>query len=127
MTITEFLLARIAEDEEVALAAAGWNPAGTDRSDGQWIRVGMASVENSYSGSSVIYSDNGQTSAEVADHVARHDPARALAECKAKRAILACHEGCDDCAYGLDDLCMQICALASAYADHPDFLAEWVS
>jgi hypothetical protein len=52
-----------------------------------------------------------------AAHIARHDPARVLADVKAKRAIIG-DEWSDP---GWDVLC----ALASAYADHPDYREEW--
>lgn len=84
-TITEFLLARIAEDEAVAKAASG---------DGaSWIAPDVhgpiVAVDDGtrFGGEPVIY-DEGRPSAEQAQHIARHDPARGLRECKAKRAIV---------------------------------------
>jgi len=51
-------------------------------------------------------------------HIARHDPARVLAECEAKRRILTYAEHNDD-VYLLGSY------LALPYADHESFQAEW--
>lgn len=45
-TVVEFLLARIAEDEDAALEAAGWDSSGTQRASGRWLRTGLASIED---------------------------------------------------------------------------------
>lgn len=103
MTITEFLLARIAEDEAVA----------RDVDDVAWAGL----FDGTWGG--------------VNDHGARHDPARVLAECEAKRRIIA---GCVD-AIG-EELTMPyggasglgqhtVAHLAVVYADHPDYRDEW--
>lgn len=60
------------------------------------------------------------------------DPSRALAECAAKRAILADRESIDRSA-GMDDWYAgrsdanydALYALASVYRDHPDYQREW--
>jgi len=84
MSIVEFLLARIAEDEEVAQA--------------------------------------------------RHDPARVLAECEAKRRIVGLHErrpdwpDCQECGdrdYQKPWPCSTLRLLALPYSDHPDYRPEW--
>ena len=112
-TITEFLLARISEDEAVATAerddTEGWG--------------------NPYSTGAAINFEN------------RFDPARVLAECKAKLAIIAAgitawsdgtvtETGCD-VAYGEGQYCTTydaaLRALASVYADHPDYDPEWAA
>jgi hypothetical protein len=90
VTLTEFLLARIAEDEATA---QGWQ---------------VGSIVN---------------------------PARALAECEAKRRIIDgavevarvdLNEPVDPDDQGLRDVGVKIlCALALPYADHPDYLPEW--
>jgi len=113
MSVTEFLLARIAEDEAAATAA----------------------VEFDYGVSA--WCDDGDP---VNAHIARHDPARVLAECQAKRAII---EQADE-ASGLDAMVDNDRAvgprdmetdpyvgdvilrhLAGVYADHPDYRQEW--
>ncbi|WP_332760413.1 DUF6221 family protein [Streptomyces sp. MT206] len=53
----------------------------------------------------------------IAQHVALHDPARALREIEAKRRILARHARDPWPCHDLRDL-------ASPYADHPDFPAR---
>jgi hypothetical protein len=66
----------------------------------------------------------------VAGHIARHDPARVLAECEAKRSVLALHRSgdawCDYCSHSVvDDRCPTIRALAAVFRDHPDFDPAW--
>lgn len=153
MTITEFLLARIAEDEELARDAAGWDREGRERSPGRWARTGIASIEGS-DRQSIIYSDAGQVDGTVADYVAHMDPARVLAECEAKRRIVERHAedmsnplyrsqwevfGDREVLVETDDPIPGPCAtchrdtfpcptlrdLASVYADHPDFREKW--
>ena len=111
-----FLLDRIAEDE--ALAEAAWDAS-------EWCNPWAMSRE---------------TRPAEDGHIARWDPARALEECKAKRAIIdlaAEATGLDvrvDGEWGvgvrdeekdpyLGDLILR--ALAAVYADHPDYRDEW--
>jgi len=89
----------------------------------------------------------------TAEHIARHDPARVLADIAAKRAILALHahyveqkreggkyldtwrpdEGCETCHWDNDCGCIEnsgypcdtVGLLASVYADHPEFDPAW--
>lgn len=142
MDILGFLEARIAEDEAVATRAAG----GTS---GRWSMPweDEARVE----GDNMIVYDEGGHNLDQAEHIATHDPARVLAECAAKRAIIAedfrlaeiedYDRGCECSA---DDIRAGKCAtlarveeedgrpsstilraLASAYSDHPDYQQEW--
>lgn len=99
MDISEFLLARIAEDEAAAREALGRH---------RW-------VQGRYPGTTY-------------EHIARHDPARVLAECKAHRAIVTRYgvpdphrpaERCTDCDTLYD--------LAAVFADHPDYQDVWRS
>jgi hypothetical protein len=98
MNITEFLEARIAEDE--AEAGSGWSTLG----DTRWER------------------DNyGRTMLT---------PSAVLAECAAKRAIIAeCRPGTlDDLDSGEDDQPAPMWvarALAAVYKDRPDYQQEW--
>jgi hypothetical protein len=83
---------------------------------------------------------------QVARHIALHDPARALREVAAKRAILAEHHPTDWTAYGehmcsrcvLDDderheddhhwlpyPCPTVRALIAIWSGHPDYRQEW--
>jgi hypothetical protein len=119
--LDEFLLARIAEDKRMAADAA--QQSGTE----EW---------NPEDGSPA-----GQRNA--ADHVARYDPARVLAECSAKRRIvLACRDSRPDMHFlgarprGLAEFLLspsdqhQLAALTLAllalpYAQHSDYRPEW--
>jgi hypothetical protein len=136
MTITEFLLARIEEDEDAARGARSprWN-------------------------SRVAHLDH-----DLYGLVSRHHPDRVLAECRAKRAIVEWHtnyEGYDEAecceerwgpiqfqatedrelsagvtssgglsmreSFATQEYvgCVTLMMLASVYADHPDFREEW--
>ena len=92
--LTEFLLARIAEDEAVARAimAEGY-------SEGRWqwdmhrnAPYRSALVDEHDRVVLPPKDDDVFPSRNVAEHIARHDPARVLAECEAKRRIIAFHE-----------------------------------
>ena len=121
--LTEFLLARIAEDEAVAreaglddptwqYAATSWGAMQIESSDG-------TNITNDWEG----LTDSVQ--AFAGPHIARHDPARVLAACKAKRRIVAEHGECgwnEERRGGLQDA---IRILAETYADHPDYRDEW--
>jgi len=136
MGIVEFLEARIAEDEAIARTAAESDPG--DKSHLERGKAGAAwtarngMVEGAEEdlwdceGSRTL-----QTTPEIAAHMARHDPARVLAECAAKRAVIALYrpgdlESSDRGAYfyaeGAGDA---VKALAAVYKDHPDYRQEW--
>jgi len=136
MTLTEFLLARIAEDETAARAAGHvdgpqtltWRSAGArhHRFDngrresyqvvfcGEWDRILVARDD--------------VRGGPVAAHIARHDPSRVLAESEAKRRIVERaaavlkFDPTDPVADLADEV---LCLLASPYSDHEDFRAEW--
>lgn len=129
MTITEFLLARIEADEAEAHAALAEDPA-PGRGGQPWFG-----------------GDGPEGYAWVI-----LTPERALAECEAKRRIVERHPiyrgprildvgigsfdyGCEKC-HCIDPIhedgiieaageCETLLALASTYADHPDFQEEW--
>jgi len=112
MNITEFLEARIAEDEALANAAtANYAPDAWDN---------PASAGNYYPADVAFW-----------DHQA---PARVLAECAAKRAIIedwedpngdGVWEGYDyGCALTTDRAAR---ALAAVHKDHPDYQQEWAA
>jgi hypothetical protein len=122
-TLDEFLLARIAEDKRIATDAAS-------NGDGENWRAEDVSTP-------------GPGHPHVAEHVARHDPARVLAECAAKRRlVMACRDSGFDRAFlgarprGMADFLLsprdqhQLAALTLAllavpYADHSDYRPEW--
>lgn len=99
MTLTEFLTARLDEDEALAQAA---------RED---------------------YRMDLRMARDMAQHSARHNPARVLREVEAKRAILARHTkevwdgSCFDCAEPYP--CPTVRAIAAVYADHADYDEAW--
>lgn len=113
--LTEFLLARIGEDEGAARMADEWD-----------LDCEFESSQR---------------------HYRRWDPARVLAECEAKRALIeyafenaqsidnewgCCHKAdqirsgdVPDSCYGPGVAGMILGPLASVYADHPDYDEEW--
>ena len=117
--LDEFLLARLAEDKRIAMdaAAAGGRDAPAAR---------QAAAEPA-----------------VAAHVARHDPARVLLECSAKRGtVLACRDSGPDMSFlgvrpdGMADFplpprnvhqlaALVLALLALPYADHHEYRPEW--
>ncbi|TQN42823.1 hypothetical protein FHU33_2232 [Blastococcus colisei] len=122
-TLDEFLLARIAEDKRIAVDAA--TAAGRE----SW-QAGDVAVPS-------------PASLHRTEHVARHDPARVLVECAAKRRlVLACRDAGFDRSFlgarppGLADFPLpprdqhQLAALtlgllALPYAAHHDYRPEW--
>jgi hypothetical protein len=97
MTLPEFLLARIAEDE--AVARRNWDE----------LPVQAWSLND----------DEGFASVCIA-------APRVLAECEAKRRIIMWHGDRNDCWFNSHgDPCDHLTALALPYADHPDFRSEW--
>jgi hypothetical protein len=121
--LDEFLLARIAEDQRMAADAA------------------TASGREAWSVEDVPL--DGPRERRTAEHVARYDPARILAECTAKRrTVLACRAARPDMAFlgarpqGMADFpltprdqhqlaALTLALLALPYADHHDYLPDW--
>lgn len=100
MTLTDFLLTRIAEDESSARAA-------------------------------MVLSDLADQIAEVecdefAQHIATWSPKRVLAECEAKRRIVAQERPAWDIDPDAHRVIRWVLAtLALPYADHPDYDKSW--
>lgn len=99
MTITEFLEARIAEDEKVARNASPgpWSYADIESVGGGTIydpTVAIASVEwdVDHVDSRIRRTRPDWQADATGEHIVRHNPARVLAECAAKRAIIKQHE-----------------------------------
>lgn len=120
MTLTEFLLARIAEDEAFSHMVSDVPP--ISAGEGRRIQEGNAAF--------------------IPLNLAA-SPARVLAECAAKRAIVELHTpygtpqvmvygtitACETCG-SVDDAphewpCETLLALAAVYADHPDYREDW--
>lgn len=108
--LTDFLLARIAEDEAVAQAATTgpWRWDGAFEGDPgyatQWGHEGpdlVSAATSEHAGiegpADVVLmswghdADGLSVTRQDGDHIARHDPARVLAECEAKRRIVEMH------------------------------------
>ena len=115
-TLTDFLLARIAEDEEDARAADG----------PRWIHEDKVVTFEAFGpdsdyvdASAPIYVDtraNGR-------HIVRWSPARALAECEAKRQIVGYAAPADG--PGRAWYQFTLLRLALPYAGHPDYDEAW--
>lgn len=92
LTLTDFLLARIADEESLARGAQG----------DQWPELVEAlglyvNIPNRW-------------------HIAAHGPARVLAECEAKRRIVKSYQLAP-----IDALLAVLLLMAEVYADHPDY------
>jgi hypothetical protein len=140
LTVTDFVLARIAEDEAAASVAspAPWHAQGaaevmlpTPWKLRPWRRNALAECNN-------LSLDENRANAA---HIARHDPARVLAQCAAMRKVVEDHRPfrlaqtvCQTCEEkprigyeaGSDGWpCPTIRALASIWSDHPQFDPAW--
>ena len=99
MTITDFILARLGDDEQGARDALrddpglgrGWRSE-PRKDDGQWSTPAHEMYAERVEGIGITIYDEGGHNAEQAEHIARHDPARVLAECAAKRRIVEWHQ-----------------------------------
>lgn len=130
VNLTDFLLARIADDEGAAQGETVMNDA--DRARYGWPPIGR-------NGGSTLWVDSDRCSIVVSNE-------RVLAECEAKRRLVALHrpwgfeygggEGCQRCVSpddytvtALPDVerfpCETLVLLALPYADHEDFPEEW--
>ena len=125
MTLTDFLLARISEDEDAA-AAAQSHP-GTSLTEG-WV---VDAASDFIGRRRVLRSGHTRYMQPVATdvaghralHIARFDPARVLAECAAKRRIVERHTACDETSFG--EPCADLRDLAAVYANHPEWREGW--
>lgn len=122
--LADFLLARIAEDEEVARAAAEGQGA-TWASSGEDFVYPDPPPGNAYVAVGPWDGDIGP----AAPHIARHDPTRVLAECEAKRRVVEEArayspelEHGDNGSWAFD---VVIAHLAQPYAEHPDYDPAW--
>lgn len=135
IAITEFLTARLDEDEAVALAV-----------DEQY-RIWRARKD--YIPQLGIFFGRTQAPGYIdpadAAHIMRHDPASVLADIEAKRAVIELHkrvecargekEGCEHCGwdddcrdcYGYGYPCHTVALLALPYKDHPDYDPAWLA
>jgi hypothetical protein len=151
MTIEDFLLARIAEDEASARKAAGegigpeWS---VDTDYGPAVVSGKWGTDHDTFDWHVCFAE-GSPGAGQAAHIANHDPARVLRECDAKRRIVEEHTqepvipgwsergetyACRVCRHQFayeevvrtgDVPCATLRLMAAIYADHSDYREEW--
>ena len=149
LKLTEFLRARLNEDEAIArkaceYAEASWK---LDK-DGTTVlwwppeprvaemerQKGLPVVSDRWRGQAIESSSH-----QIAPHIARHDPARVLAEVDANRKLVTAYESAV-AAYGaaevgttvndlmtgsVNSLRYSLQLLALPYAEHPDFKEEW--
>ncbi len=145
--LTDWLTAQIDADE-AAVRMAGWGrrewewryPGGIQKeADGLWAHNRSAPGLNQ--NEIQLWSDrSGRMDRHTADHIARWDPARVLAECAAKRQIVQLHQPtthpvlppeCEWCgpntALDLDAQwpCLHLKVLAAPYASALGYQPEW--
>ncbi|MCX4801770.1 DUF6221 family protein [Streptomyces sp. NBC_01214] len=131
--LVQFLRDRLDEDEQAAQQAIACE----FLTSGQWLARGPYGDDdrfgNMQSEQNEQIIEDGLLWGTVA-HIARHDPARVLAEVDAKRRLLAIHrrfvdepgQACLGCAGGIEwEACPVVRLLALPYADHPYFREEW--
>lgn len=120
MTLTEFLLARIAEDESAARAAIP---------EGAYPHFGETAAEEC-----VEMAKSEGCAAEGYRHLRRWLPDRVLADCEAKRKVVELHSENDttpsryelECWNCREDYpCTTLRLLAPVYASHPDYREAW--
>lgn len=132
-TLPDFLITQIEADEAVARAAM--KPRRAD--DGRWSVGDHPMDERRIEGIGIEIYDEGGHDEHQAAHIARHDPARVLRECAAKRAIVELREtlvndGDRSIAARLTTpsvvatLDATLRVLASVYADREGFDAGWL-
>lgn len=146
-SLTEFLLARVAEDEIAANAATGnaWTIRKHDDKDPKWSVQSdapheLASQPGKRDWTAVVvgvvfdrafdYPDGGCASEADASHIARHDPARVLAECAAKRELVGLLTDAELGPIHADAwhmLKVAVGRFATMYVDHPDYRQEWAA
>jgi len=122
--LVQFLRARLDEDERIAQGHQQWSPSWHQDDCVNEIR------DDENAGTvATVYRLGDRT------HIARHDPARVLAEVDAKRRIVDSYERATENRHAhLGDLASAgaflalhgaVKSLALPYADHPDYRPEW--
>lgn len=119
--LTDFVLARIADDEAAAHACAEAYPPPWDVTDRGHSALVRADEPNFRAVAELQQSDClDRWPGEYLEHIARHDPARVLRECTAMRAIVT-----SAISYDCEPAEQAVAHLASIWADHPDYREEW--
>lgn len=138
--LVEWLRQQLDEDERVANGAAGPYP--------NWSASGGGVGQEGASGYLATGPWDAGLDDEVAEHIARWDPARVLREVEAKRRIMSIHrrpaqdewntgpfeDRCDGCGSSgefndpnvrdIND-CPELRAIAAVYSDRPGYREEW--
>lgn len=119
LTLLEFLQARLTEDELTALAAVDGSP--------EWRNSLTFRDVKDENGRFIVEADREHPSVEQAAHIARHCPARALAEVEVKRLLIADYLRTDAAGdlLGRDIVESLLRQMSSVYADHPDYNPSW--
>ncbi|MDR3082117.1 MAG: DUF6221 family protein [Streptomyces sp.] len=124
--LVQFLRDRLDEDEKVARAADGDEIEASDPVRG----AKFLTLRGDHHDRHV-----GELPSALADHIARHDPARIIAEVEMKRSIVEKYErALDNSRAHPDDLASSgallalhgvVHLLAAPHANHPQFRQEW--
>lgn len=138
-TLAEFLLARIDADERSARAATAgesgvWVDSLAETGDGENIFYTVTDeqrLDDDYGYFVDLTARYGKAGRERAEHIARHDPTRVLAECEAKRAAVEQYvewfnpntrvDGEISGVVARHILAGIVPAMAAVYSDHPDY------
>ena len=118
--LVAWLRQQLDDDEEVASDAAGLSA-----SRSRWMRDAISCVVDATDNGLIVYGE-GTPTPEQAEHIARHDPARVLAEVDAKRRILDAYKQTE-----FGDLARHsaleeaLALLALPYAGRPGYREEW--
>jgi len=116
--LAAWLLECIAEDERVARIA------------GRYVMEWGATEFEVGGGPYRAVCESSDYGSDPLEHIARHDPARVLAECASKRRLVELHAGVDPCD-GHDPItlasepCDTLRLLALPYRDRPGWRDEW--
>lgn len=128
--LTAFIEARLEDDETAAQNAGGevWDFTGVNCE----VRVREGGKCYGEFGRVVAYCRHGNPLTEdlaLALHVAQHDPARALREAAAKRALVDAYQTERERGFGgsgfTEGLELALRHAAAAWGDHPDYREEW--
>ncbi len=128
--LATFMLARIAEDEQVARATT----------PGPWRNGLPATIHPDSTVYRTVTRGDEQVCGSIlagnAEHIACHDPARVLAECEAKLRIVAAYKMSMELVEGHPDFVMAtevylahqeiVAYLAAVHREHPDYRSEWL-
>lgn len=132
MSVVDFLLARIAEDEASARSVIDCEYA---QYKGRWREACSGVIDTGAPGIEWLIPT---ADSALSRFIVEQDPDRVLSEALAKRRIVTLHRGdheCssyntsigedDGCAWIVNGGCSTLYAIARVYSSHPDFDLEW--